>query len=280
MKPLTFLLAGLLAGASLCPWASAQRATLVLREGDVVPGVGVLTDITGVAGVDQEGRWLAWIDTDNADNAQDGVLVSGSGLELREGSSLPQPAGATLDAIDGWSLTGTGGYFTTVSMDGTAGSAADEALMRDGTLLLREGDPVGAAGFSSGTNWRQLFEVWSVNSSAALLAGNVDDPNLPTTTDRALVLLDLDSAGQILSSTVVGAEGSLLGTGLPALADVGVSPQSAALNAAGSVLFQGRFDGAPAPTDVGLFLDGQLLAREGSPSPIGARSWEILSDRP
>jgi hypothetical protein len=101
---------------------------------------------------------------------------------------------------------------------------------------------------------------------------SVDDPEIATTVDRALVVID--HSGQ----TVVAKEGDILPGQSEAVADFGTGPHESAFSESESVLFFADLTGNTA-TDGVVYLNQTLLAQEGSPSPIAGRNFETLSSR-
>lgn len=263
--------------ALVTPQAQALTSDPIIPaivEGDVVAGVGTVTSIGNLA-VNSSGAFLVEVDTDNIDTNADGALVNAGGLVLAEGGSVGLPLGATLDSFDGVTLNDNGSGAFNHFLDNTVGSNDDSGVYLNGTLLIQEGDISGAAGFSAGTTYRGFFDVKINGSDDVLVLASVDDPAIATTVDRALVIAS--TAGGVLSAeTVVVKEGDLLAGQSETVADIKSGPHNFAFNDAGQSLFIADLNG-PTATDHAIYLDGTLLAQEGSPSPVIGREWSILS---
>lgn len=279
----------LVAGALLLLAAASAGAgvpltiTPLVVEGDMIPGVGLVTTINNIA-INSAGDWLVEADTDAATSA-DVVLLRNGVLELREGDALPAfPVGATLSSFDSVTLNdaGQGGFNfflagPPTSEDSSVNAYLDtSASMSVGTVeVAQESDP--APDLSPGTPLIGFFDV-KINAAGALLVtASVDDPAIPTTVDRALyVWTSDDSTGGIVTSTLIAAEGDVLPGQAVALADFGTGPHETAINGAGDVLFAVDIPGG---LDAVYFWDGSFaeIAQEGDPSPVAGRNWASLT---
>ena len=90
-------LAVLLAGSPLLA-QEPPTFSIIVQEGDEVPGVGDVTRIDNLA-VNDLGEWLVEADTDFTNTDQDQVLIRNGMLYLREDQDLDQPPGARLDFL-------------------------------------------------------------------------------------------------------------------------------------------------------------------------------------
>ncbi|MGI9015082.1 MAG: DUF7453 family protein [Phycisphaerales bacterium] len=273
---------GLLVVAALAPAAPAAAASLggptfstAAREGQTVPGVGLITRIDNLV-VNNSGQWIVEVDTDNVDLDRDAVLLNQSGLLLREGDSVAMPAGASIGSFDAITLSNDGDSGWNFFLDGTGGSSDDSGIYWNTTLVIQEGDLSISSDFSSGTVYRGFFETKIGNSNDILILATVDDPNIPSTSDRALVIAELNDTGGLLDEHVIAKEGDILPGQSAPVADFETGPHEFAMNAAGDVLYLARMDTAPA-VDTALYRNQTLLAQEGDDSPVDGRAYELLT---
>jgi hypothetical protein len=109
----------------------------------------------------------------------------------------------------------------------------------------------------------------------------VDDPNIATTVDRALYILQTDpELGGIINYYLLAAEGDIFEDQTEPVADFGTGPHQTAFNDVGDALYFVDLAGSTA-TDGCVYhydgLDRLLYAQEGSPSPVAGRNWTTLS---
>lgn len=265
----------LLLAVSAAAAQNVYEAEGVLQDGDVVLGVGAVTSIDNLA-VNASGQWVVEADTDNADTDVDGVIVRDGVLLLREGQALAAPVGAALDSFDALTLNAGGHSGWNFFLAGTAGTNDDSGIYFDAGLVLQEGFVSTASGFSSGTPYIGFFETKIDDANRILVMASVDDPLIASTVDRALVLLTLDGSGALASETLLWKEGDVLPGQTQPVADWDTGPHGFAFNNAGQVLHNPDLDGDTL-VDRAVYLDGTVLAQEGSPSPVAGRNWSSLS---
>lgn len=279
---MTKLATHLFAGASLLlvpHLLAAQTISPLLLEGDSVPGVGLVTRIDNLA-VNDSGQWIVEADTDLADTDRDQVLVKDGALYLQEADPLSEPVGSNIDTFDAVNLNASGNSGWNFFLDGTSGTGDDSGIFFNTSLLIQESDISTAAGFSPGTPYIGFFEAFINNAGNGQIAviASVDDPAIASTVDRALVILEHDGAGNLVSETVFAKEGDVLPGQVEAVADFDTDPQEFAFNDAGSLLYCADLAGATA-TDGALYVDNTLIAQEGSPSPVPGRNYEFILGR-
>ena len=269
---------GALLGIPAAAGGTYPISALVL-EGDTVPGVGLVTRVDNLA-VNDLGQWLIEADTDFANTDQDQVLLRGAAagpftLYLREDDPLPAPAGARIDSFDSINLNNAANSGWNFFLDGTSGSNDDSGIFFDTTLVIQESDVSTAPQFTPGTPYIGFFDAKINNSGQILIVASIDDPNIPTTVDRALVRVD-DPTGAF-AETALFIEGDQL---LPGrfVADFGTNPHQSAFNDNADVMYFADLDGSTLD-DGTIWLNDTLLAREGSPSPVPARNYQTLSSK-
>jgi len=273
------LTAACLLGACLTPSVQGQVFIEVLRDGDTVAGVGAVTSISNLV-LNDSGAYLIEVDTDNADTNADGALIDNLGPVLIENQSLTAPTGALLDSFDTVNLNGSGDSCWNFFLDGTSGSSDDSGVYFNTTLVIQESNVSTAPELTAGTPYIGFFEVKLNGAGDALVMASVDDPAIASGVDRALVRFDLDASGNLLSESAFIKEGDTPATLLgDAVTDFETGPHNFAFNDSGlsayTVDCTSGFGGNNA-----LFRGSELIAREGSPSPVPGRSWASLSSRP
>jgi len=258
--------------------ASAQITTAVL-EGDNVAGVGNVTLINNLD-INSNGEWIVEVDTDNANTDIDAALIKNGALYLQEGQALAEPVGASINTFDSVNLNNNGDSGWNFFLSGTSGTGDDSGIYFNDGLVLQEGTISGSPDFSPGTPYIGFFDakIDNNNSNQIFVVASVDDPNIATTVDRALVIMTLDGSGNLVSEAAPYKEGDTLPGQIETVADFGTGPHLTAFNDGGDILFFADLNGATA-TDGVIYLNDTLLAQEGSPSPVGGRNYEFLSSR-
>lgn len=260
--------------SSLVAATEAQSSTLLLREGDPVPGGDHLTRVLG-SWIDDKGSWLALVDSDRANVTEDALLLGNGAELLREGMALAEPAGSTLDEFastwrsqDGLSaIYRVRLAFPQINLSG---------LYHEERLLALEDGPVDAPEVPAGTSWVRFDALKSNGDGTILALGEIANPSVPGPREDALVRFRLDANGALLSTNVVLQEGlpnrvmggvvTLLGNTEPALA---VNKRSDFLTMVMTT----------AGTGILLNLD-TVLARDGAPAPIPGRNYRLLGAFP
>lgn len=255
--------------------ACARQGELLAVEGDPVPEIGGdLVAFTYVA-INDSGEWSAVCTTD-ADMFVNEVTLSASGADYLEGETVSAPAGATVADFGPLSVGPDGTRARLVSLFGTPGGIDDDrALYLDGLLLLRESDLSLSPDFSPGTVYREFRSARRISSNEIIVHAWVDDPQIASASDAALVRLVTNPTSGVLSETVLVVEGDAP-SGL-VLDDLGFFDHTTDANAAGQLLYLARI-GGPSPT-VGLFLDDALIARQGDVDPITGVTIQSLENR-
>lgn len=261
-------------GATQMP-AGAQSMSILVTEGDSIPGVGLVIRVNAVSVSSVEGPFVE-VDTDNPDTDANGVLLQNSNVLLREGQSLNVPGGATLDNFDGVSIAPDGTLALNLFLDGTTPPANDSGVFVGTNLLIQEGDVSTAAAFAPGTTYEGFFDVqWGSNGTFLVMA-SVDDPSIPTTVDRALVQVTVDAAGNLLSEEVVWKEGDVPPGQTQPIANLETDTEEYAINGQGVTMVTVDLAG-DTTVDHAIYMGDTLLMQEGSPSPVAGRNWGTLT---
>jgi hypothetical protein len=204
------------------------------------------------------------------------VIVRNGATVAVEGDALVLPAGATISSFDDFPLNNLGTNAGNLFLSGLT-ATTDSGIFVDTTLVIQESNISIAPQFSAGTPYTGWFGAkWNASRQLFMVA-SVDDPAIATTTDRALVRLQLDPSNALVSETVVSKEGDLIG--VDAVVDFGTDPFEFAFNNQGSAMWFADTNAATTADGV-ILVDGVVLAKEGDPSPIVGRNYMTLSSRP
>jgi hypothetical protein len=240
---------------------------LILQESTLstAPEFGGATPYTGFFGAKNDGAGsvlvvMASVDDPLVASTTDRAIVrwvlDGSGalvsetVVAKEGDTL---GGVPVDVVvdfdtsrHEWSVNRSGQVLYLADMNGV--TTSDGFLMLDGTLLVREGDPLPG----SGRNWEFLLgRAIALNDSGEYaFRGNLDG----ATTDDELICKN--------NSVIVAQEGtSLPGTGGFTFTGFGSGPIG--LSASGDVFWTGDWNDPDTTRDVGIFRNQELLVQEG-----------------
>lgn len=251
--------------------AAQDPVSLLVEEGDAVAGVGSITRVDNLV-VNDGGLVRVEVDTDNANTDADGALIDDALTALLvENQGLPAPVGALLDSFDALTLNNLGESAVNFFLDGTAGSSDDSGLYFGTTLVIQESDATTAVDWTAGTPYIGFFETKFNDARQILAMSSLDDPNIPSSVDRGLMLIQIDGLGNLVSETTVAKEGDVLPGQVSGLTDMGTGPHDFALNVSGQALYTASIAEGDA-----LYLDTTLLAQEGSASPVGGRNYDII----
>jgi hypothetical protein len=248
----------------------------LVAEGEIIPGVGAVTSISNLA-INNTGGWLVEADTDNPDTTADSVLIKSGALFLREGDGLSLPLGAALGSFDSININDSGNSGWNFFLDNLP-SGQDSGVYFNSTLVIQEGDISTAPEFTPGTPYLGYFDVKMNNGNLMLLVASMDDPAIVGSVDRALLRVQVDGTGALISESVHAKEGDILPGQVEPVADFGTGPHQSDINDSGQLLFFADLAGSTS-TDGAIYRDMTLLAQEGSPSPVAGRLYQFLSSR-
>ena len=254
--------------------ASAQSITTLIREGQEVPGIGAVTATDGYA-VNNSGVWIVEADTNNPDTNSDLVLLRSGAVYWRENDPF---GGANISSWGPHSLNNNGDLFGTVNLRPTA--PGDSGFHFNKTMTLQEGTVSTAAGFSPNTPYIGFFGGKVNDARQAVAVTSVDDPNIATTVDRALMFYTISPTGTLLSETIIAKETDVLpGAGGQTLVDVETASNEYDLSHTGDVIWGADLSGTTGDNAIYLYSGGvnTLEAIEGAPSPITSRPWANLA---
>lgn len=241
--------------------------TILVKEGDMVSGVATFFRVDNVA-VNNDGQWLVEGDTTLPNADADQVLLNNSGLLLREGDALAAPPATTLDSFDTIAINNNGDSGWNFFLDGPP-SSEDSGVYFNSELVIQESIVSTAPELSPNTPYIGFFETKVNDANQILVMASIDDPNIASSVDRALVRVDYDPNAGTFTETVISKEGDDV-FGAP-ITDFETGPNDFAFNNSASAIFV--YDTtAPTSQDSGILLhiDGSnfLAAIEGQPAPF------------
>ena len=259
--------------AALASTASAQTITTLVKEGDVIPGIGTVTATDGYA-LNNAGQWIVDADTDNADTNADRVLINTGAVYWRENDAF---GGLNISSWDDHSLNNLGDYGGNLFLRPTG--VGDSAIHFNKNVVIQEGAISTAPEFSPGTPYTGWFGAKFNDARQGLLLSSVDDPNIATTTDRALVSIQVSPTGSLLSERVIVKEGDVLPGSALTVADLETDSNEWDLANNGHAIFGADLTGTT--LDNGVYRwDGStisMVALEGEASPVAGRTWQNLA---
>ncbi len=273
--------------------------TKLYRSGEVISGVGNINSPFFSGGNGGEGFRGVCINNSAGSFVHVGVYVnpgfnqalldSAGGLGspfLAAGLEAPDPGSITvpstdyvLDAIFSTSIndSGNGAFALQLrSAEGAGQPTITGIYFNKSAMPIRHGDPVTAAGVAPGATWA-VFDTASVvqiNDSNTLLIGSRIFESGQFR--RALIKVQLDPLGTLVSQTLVAKEGGPVGAGPDTWATIAIGPHSIAMNNSGAVIFSGTTAGG----NSGIFLNGAFVARDGQPGPLPSSLWTGLPGSP
>ncbi|MDZ4772661.1 MAG: hypothetical protein SGI72_05945 [Planctomycetota bacterium] len=252
----------------------AQTISVLVKDGDTPTAGPAVISIDNLA-VNSTGTWMVRASLSGSIS----VLVKSGSPFLVEGDALAAPAGSFINAFDDMTLNNLGTSGWNFFINNPVTPAADSGIYVDSTLVILETATSTAAQFSAGTNYTGFFGTKWNDARQMLVMASVDDPLIPTTTDRALVKLQIDPSNALISEIVLMKEGdTLAGFGAETLVDFETTPHGFAMNNQGSVMWVADMTGATTD-DIAIVVDGVVIAREGSPSPLSGRNYELLNGK-
>ena len=183
-----------------------------------------------------------------------------------------------IDSFDSVTLNNFGNSGWNFFLDGTSGIDDDSGVFLNSILVLQESTISAAPQFTPGTPYIGFFEVKINDLGNMLILASVDDPNIPTSVDRAIVRWQVDSVGNLLAEDVIAKEGDLLPGQTEIVADLGTNHYQFAYNNAGDALYFVDLTG-DSDTDGAIYLNLMKIAQEGDISPDPLRTYRFISGR-
>jgi hypothetical protein len=266
--------ASVVAAAYLASNAHAQSITTLIKEGDTVPGVGVVQGTDGYA-VNNNGEWIVEADTNNADTNTDLVLLKTGAIYWRENDPI---FGANISSWDDHSLNNNSELFGNIFLR-NATTSTDSGIHLNKQQVIQENTISTAPQFTAGTPYIGWFGAKINDSRQGVLMSSVDDPNIATTVDRALVFMNVSPTGTLLNENVIAKEGDTLPGAPSAVTDLETDSNEFDLANNGHVLYGATLTGTTNNNAIYRW-DGtanNLVALEGGNSPVAGRTWANLA---
>lgn len=252
---------------------SAQTVSVLVTEGDVVPGFGVVMDVRGVQ-VNDAGEWVVAL----TDTVWDDALLRGSAVVLQTDQALGAlPAARVVGFDDLYGLSATG---TTV-----CGALADQSFGPDFTLLAYEGDtfvyegmPVVAPTAPPGSVYRDLYALCMPTDGDAYARWTLTVAGQP---HDAIVRTVFDVGSGAYSEEVLCQEGQLVpGQALPVLS-ISAGGMSLAANVAGDVVYVFSTGSFPNNHRSAIYRNDEVVVEDGMPcSAVPGRAWDPSGGEP
>lgn len=265
-----FVFLALVFASSVAIGGDPYPISTVILEGDNVAGVGAVEFIDNLA-INNDGDWIVEVNTNFSKTDADSVLLKNGTIFLREGMDLTDPSGATIGSFDSVNLSDNSRSGMNLFLDQLPGDE-DSGIFLDDQLLIQESDISTAPELSAGTPFIGFFDSKINNNDKIMLVASIDDPAIASTVDRAIMIVDG------ASQTVIAKEGDVLMNQDFPVQDFETGPHQSAFNDNDQVLYIAELDESTA-NDHALYLNQQLLAQEGSPSPIAGRVYDFIASR-
>lgn len=257
---------------------SAQAGVLAfqiaLLEGDSVAGVGNATLINNVA-INNFGKWLVEADTNNADTTIDEVILLNGIIKVREGQALLGAPPTTLGSFDSVNLNNNADSGWNFFLDGQP-TNLDSGIYFNDVLVMQESTISSSPVFGPNTPYIGWFDAKMNDSNQIMMVASIDDPNIATTVDRAMVRLDYNAGAGTYVENVISKEADLIAGN--AIADFSTGPHESAINNSGDLLYVADTTAATT-VDGFLMLNNTVLAQEGVTEPTPGRQYEFLLGR-
>ena len=270
--------------SAFVPWLLASTAgaqdeapfTLapVIHSGEAVIGMGALEGVFRT-GIDDQGMWVAAVDTTFPDSSRDGAILRNGFVTLREGTALLAPPGATQIGVFGAiSLTDSGELGLMLDFQ------AD--LPRTGMFwnlvpAVVTGDPFVHPDLPAGTVWSKLLLGKMNENRQMLVLGEVQSPP-ETQRKQTLARYTVDALGRVLSTELLASRSlPMEALGGDQLQSMPTTTQAIAQNNVGDFLCV--VDGAVGEPAILLNME-TVLAQVNSPSPIEGLDWKYLDRAP
>ncbi len=258
--------------------AAPPRIVPLVLEGDLVPGVGTVTLIESVS-VNDAGDWCVEVDTNQPNTASDAVVLINGLVAFREGQPLETPPGTTMGTFDSVFIASNGSIGWNLGIGGGVPTNLNSGVFIDDAIVVRESDIVSAAGFSPGTPFVSFAEARFDGGSHLFVVCAVDDPAIESTSDRALLRLDVGFNGPGHTETLLAKEGDVLpgqaGGQTEAVIDIGTGPESFAINATGEAAYAVSLTG-PSASNGAIYRNQTLIAQKNGPSSIPGRNYATI----
>ncbi|MFT7667521.1 MAG: hypothetical protein ACI8X5_000200 [Planctomycetota bacterium] len=251
---------------------SAQITTLA-SEGNNIAGVGNITQFDNIA-ISTNGDWYAEVRTDHSDGSANKVILKNGSVFLREGQAMSAPAGATLKKFDSLVTNAVGDSAHNLTV--TLGSDTQGVYWND-KLVKAVGDVVTATGFSAGATFNSFEEVRINNNNQIAAIVEVDDSAIGLPSAAAIIMWDLDAAGNVTAETTLQIEEAPIGSLTANIDAINQLATTWGFNDSGSVIYSITMDTGSGANNQAVALDLNNIVEASFPSPAAGRTWTGLS---
>lgn len=263
----------LAAGQVTEPW----NVQAFLKQDQAIVGVGAVRSMPYVA-INNARLWSARIGTDFADNTRDFVVLRNGFVTLREGMTIFNPAGYTLDEWNSISFSSNGDF-------GMLLKIANPTEFKEGVFwnlspVVLGGDPIVSPLLGPGSVYDK-FKVIKMNGNNlmyVLASINNTAVGSGTSKEDALIRLQLDSHGALVSTTVLATKDMplpQLGSGIK-VTTLATTEHGMDMNLQGDVIVLVSAGPGQGKTAVWLNMD-TILAQELQNTPVPGVKWRGLS---
>lgn len=267
----------LLVTLALASTSYAQFPVIVLEDGDQVAGVGAVVEISA-CDVNDHGRWTAVVRTDQPNPNADFALLRNGAVMAVEGAPVSSPAGASATHFGVPRINNANQVCSIWSLQGTGSVTDDKGVYCNGELLIQKGDVSTAPGFTPGTHYVDLHAARISDVGTILLVATVDDPAMSGPHKTALMVVEHDGAGNVLSESIHVRTGDIAGGTSETILELATEEAGLSFAHNGRIACRARLSG-PTNADSCVLLDGAVAAREGSAvgDSITTAAWKDLA---
>ena len=253
---------------TLVPVSLAQGPQPLVVPGQVLSG-GEVVDSAGVVAVNNDGVAMVLAGTDHPTQwvfLRDGVPA------VRAGHTATLPPGVSLDGTRAPSVNIHGDSGWTFKLAGASSVFEDSLLFFNDRLAIRAGDASTAPELTPGSLYLKLFRAAMNDSNQVVVVTSVEDPAIPGAGDAALMRVDLDANGAVVSESAYLKEGDAA-PGVPGatVSHFGDRPHQVVINEVGDIMFN-AFLTTGSPADA-VYVNSTLVAMSGTPSPVPGHTW-------
>ena len=254
--------------------AGAQTPTLELTQGDLIPTLGNVRFIQKNL-CSERGVAIAEVTLTNSPSIG-AVLANGFPL-MAINQDILEPGGR----LQGWNDIVINAHDNIAwildLIDNPGGNSQDTGVWWNAFLLVREGGTVVSPDVGSGTNYR-LFQSVKINDNESILLNcDLRDPTISGNSNPALIRLDTDGAGNLVSTNVlIKDRDPIPGLGTTFVDTPNLTTTIAFNN--DNTWIAPITDSNVIALDTMILIDGEVILREGDPSPVEGRNYSDFRD--
>lgn len=248
----------------------AQTISVLALEGDVVPGGGTLERFMHFD-VNNDGRVLMVFDADPSAATEFVASYDGTELLRYQDPAAGYPGATWVSIATQVSLGESGEYSSSMLVD-PGGGTTELVISLNGFVSLPVGNPVFAPGAPAGSTYDVFLHTWFGREQTYMVRADLD---VGGSAHDALLEITHDPGLGLLVEEFVVERGDVLPGQTFAVEELADLPASHDFNRAGQHAFSVRLAG-PFATDGAVYVDGALIAQEGSPTGVPGQTWSNL----